>query len=234
MDDVLTGPKLDSIRQVETPEGVGLELRLAGPIPRVLAFALDWMIRTMGVAVLAIPLAFLGEAGMGLTLLVMFLAEWFYPVVFELFWDGSTPGKKALGLQVLTDDGTPVTWSSSILRNLLRFADFLPFGYQIGLISMSASEGSQRLGDLAAGTVVVYRDRAHKTHRLPSGPAERVPLPLDVREQRAIVDFAERADTWGTDRSEELASLIPALAGKTPKRRVERLMNMARWLTGQR
>lgn len=223
---------MDTVRSVETPEGVQLELRIAGPIARGLALGIDVMARGAVMGALAIPLSFLGESGMGILMICFFVLEWFYPVLFEIYFEGATPGKKALGLRVVRDDGTPVDWTASVLRNLLRFADGLPFGYQVGLASIMMSKDFKRLGDLAAGTVVIYADRVLPPAQLPAAKPRQVTVGLNPREQRAILDFAERAESWGPERSEELAGLLRPMVGST--QRVPRLLGMARYLMGER
>lgn len=223
---------MDTVRSVETPEGVQLELRVAGPVARGLALAIDILARGAVMTALSIPLAFLGEAGMGMLMICFFVLEWFYPVLFEIYFEGATPGKKAMGLRVVRDDGTPVDWTASILRNLLRFADGLPFGYQVGLASILMSKDFKRLGDMAAGTVVIYADRVLPPAKLPSVPPRQVTVGLNPREQRAILDYAERTEAWGPERAEELAALLSPMVGTN--RRVERLLGMARYLMGER
>jgi uncharacterized RDD family membrane protein YckC len=80
-------------------------------------------------------LAFLGQLGMGLGSLLLFAVSWWYMVLFEVLRQGRSPGKQWMGLRVIHDNGTPVGWSASLLRNLLRFVDLLPFGYAFGAIS---------------------------------------------------------------------------------------------------
>ena len=143
--------KLDTMRTVETPEGVELTLRVVGPAARSIAWFIDQLIRSTAYAFAAMIVSFLGEMGVGLLLIFIFVAEWFYPVLFEVLNYGSTPGKLVMGLSVVHDDGTPITWTASITRNLLRFADFLPFAYLIGIISMLISQDFKRLGDVVAG-----------------------------------------------------------------------------------
>ena len=104
---------LDTYREVVTPEGVGLHLPAAGPVPRALAWGIDLAIRLGIVLVMAMFLALLGKVGQGLHLIVMFLVFWAYPIVLESVWRGQTPGKKALGLRVVAIDGAPVGPSSS-------------------------------------------------------------------------------------------------------------------------
>ena len=78
-----------------------------------------------------------------------------YPIWFEVKRDGATPGKRVMGIRVVQRNGAPVGWGPSVLRNLLRTADFLPVGYGFGLLSILFSGSFRRLGDLAAGTVVI-------------------------------------------------------------------------------
>jgi uncharacterized RDD family membrane protein YckC len=229
---------LDTYRPVETPEGVEIGLRVAGPVPRLFAAAIDLAVRLGVYTILMIPVSFLGEGGIGLLFVAMFLMEWFYPVLFEVRRGGATPGKRRLGLLVLHRDGTPVGWMASIVRNLLRFADFLPAAYGFGIASMLIDRDFRRLGDLAAGTVVVHRDAEVAGYRVPTGPPLRPPVPLDLDEQRAVLDFAERLGTWSEARAAELAALAAPLTGIPPGARgvegVKSLLGIANWLLGRR
>ncbi len=225
---------LDTYRSVETPEGVELGLRVAGPAVRAYAWAIDTLIRLAVYVALAIPLAFLGQVGVGLYFLAIFLMEWFYPVYFEVTRGGATPGKRRLGLRVLHDDGTPVSWSSSIIRNLLRFADFLPAAYGFGLASMLVSRDFKRLGDLAAGTLVVHRIADELPVSVPEAPPARPPVPLAPTEQRAVLEFAARQKTWSEQRIAELATLARPLTGKTGYAGHAALLGIANWLLGRR
>ena len=130
---------LDTTRKVATPEGIELTLRLAGPVPRAMAWAVDLAIRAGIVfAVMSVALQF-GRAGWGVVLLTLFFVEWLLPAWLEAAWRGQTPGKRVMRLAVLNDDGTPVRWPAALTRNLLRAVDFLPFLYGVGLVSMLAS-----------------------------------------------------------------------------------------------
>src|SRR5580765_4443185 len=162
---------LDTTRRVATPEGIELTLHLAGPLPRAMAWALDVAIRAALLFALATVLGALGRSGWGLILLAWFFLEWLLPAVLEAKWRGQTPGKRALGLMVLNDDGSPVRWPAALTRNLLRAVDFLPLAYGFGLAAMLANRDFKRLGDLAAGTVVVYREEklAHNA-TIPQAP----------------------------------------------------------------
>jgi len=227
-------PRLDTIRSIETPEGVVLELPVAGPLPRALAWCLDMGLRGAVYTFFGGLLGAFGDTGMGLLLLLAFLLEWFYPVAFELLRSGQTPGKSVMGLAVVMADGTPVRPAASVLRNLLRFADFLPAGYLVGVLSMVVDPGFRRLGDLSAGTLVVHRRPPASPRGLPAAPPLAVPLALRPEEQRAIVAFAGRCPTWSEERQEELAEVLEPLAGRPPAQAVRRLHGMARWLQGER
>ena len=224
---------LDTRRIVETPEGVTLELAVAGPFVRAQAWIIDVVLRTLVTWLVAIPLTLLGRAGTGIFLLLLFLLTWAYPVVFEVFFGGATPGKRLFGLRVVHDDGTPVGLLASAVRNLVRAADFLPVGYALGLLCTVSRPDFKRIGDVAAGTVVVHEGSGPRRH--PSRPAAAVPppVPLSVAEQRALVEFAERRTALSADRARELADLLEPLAGEGD-RAVERLAGMAAWIEGRR
>jgi uncharacterized RDD family membrane protein YckC len=225
---------LDTLHTVETPEGVRLELRAAGPVPRALAYVLDALVRWTAYSVLAIVLGFaLKTLAPPLIVLLIFLGEWFYPVFFELGWNGQTIGKRAVGLRVVNDDGTPVTWASSMLRNLLLAADIVPGTFLAGLVSSLVTDGSRRLGDLAAGTLVIHTSgAATAAGETPAVATSEPPFPLELEEQRALVAFAERAPLLSAARADELAEIAaPLHTPGTPPR--ERLLAIAAGLLGR-
>ena len=207
---------LDTLRRVPTPEGFELTLRLAGPVPRALAYAIDLLLRIALFAIVSGTLGAFERAGQGLLLVFAFLLEWFYPVVLEVWWNGATPGKRAFGLAVLNDNGTPVTFGASLTRNLLRAIDFLPLLYAFGLVSMLLNRDFKRLGDLAAGTIVVYRDRPPARAEIPAARAIAPPVALNLAERRAVLDFAERYATLTEDRANEVAAHAEPLTGRAP------------------
>lgn len=225
---------LDTYREIETPEGVELHLRAAGPVARALAFSVDFSLRILVFLFLSIVLAFAGHFGGGVFLIAFFLLEWFYPVLFEVYWHGETPGKRLFDLRVLNDNGTPVTWGASLVRNLLRAVDFLPSFYGFGLVSMLINRDFKRLGDLAAGTVVAYQERAVRAAVMPDVPAAAPPIGLNLEEQRALITFAERAQRLTEVRAEELADLLAPVTGVHGMAGIQRLYRMANWLAGKR
>jgi uncharacterized RDD family membrane protein YckC len=224
---------LDTVQHVETPEGVDLALRAAGPMPRFFAWVIDIAVRAVLVFVLAIPLSAVGYGGNGVLLILIFGLEWFYPVVLEVLDAGRTPGKRALGLRVVRYDGTPLEWTSSVIRNLLRAADMVPLPHVAGLLSMVMTRGFRRLGDLAAGTIVIHDHPPESTGAGAAIQPFPPPFRLTVDEQRAVVGYAARTPKLSRARAIELANLAapPLEPGADP---VLRLQGIAAWLTGRR
>jgi uncharacterized RDD family membrane protein YckC len=226
---------LDTTRRVATPEGIELTLHLAGPVPRALAWAIDLALRAAVVLAAMTLASVLGTAGWGIALLTLFAVEWLAPAWFEVLWHGQTPGKRAMGIAVVNDDGTPVRWGAALTRNLLRAVDFLPFLYGFGLLAMLASRDFKRLGDLAAGTVVVYAPGRSRPRALPEAPAQRPPFPLTLEEQRVVLDLAERSASLTQERMEELAELPTPLIGRaTGAAAAARLLGIANHIAGRR
>ena len=219
---------IDTLRVHETPEGVDLELRVAGPVVRAAALAIDSLIR-FALYLALIPLLALSGLGVGLALLGLFLLEWFYPVFFELR-TGATPGKRAMGLAVLHDDGTPVGAAASLIRNLLRVADFLPLFYAVGLVSCLVDRDFRRLGDLAAGTVVVHREPPYRPQAIPDCPARPLPVDFNSQTQQAVLAFAERSPHLAAGRRAELAEVLVGHLGQRGEEAVESVLSYANWL----
>lgn len=207
---------IDTLYNVEVPEGVDLTLRLAGPVARGLAYAADVAIRWTVYGASAVPLsALLGDVGAGFWFAMAALGEVVYPVAFEVLGGGQTLGKRWLGIRVVHADGTQVRWQASLVRNLLLFADFLPGTYLFALVSMLASRRFERLGDHAAGTLVVYAEpRLAVALAAPaSGAVAAAPpaIPLGLDEQAALLAFGARSAAFSPARREELARLATPL-----------------------
>ena len=150
---------------IETPENVVLTYQLAGPTVRMLAYLFDVLLRSIvmaGLSIASIPfLAILPGTTAGLLLVAWFALEWGYHAVCEGFFKGKTIGKYVLGLRVIHQEGHPITFWPALLRNVVRVADGLPYLFSgVGFVSMLLTRRFQRLGDLAARTVVVTERRA--------------------------------------------------------------------------
>jgi len=154
---------------IATPEGVEVELTLAGIGSRFIAGTIDLSIQLIVLGALALVLQPAGDAGYALFTTLFFGVIFFYDVLFEVLGGGRTPGKRLTGLRVVRSGGRPITLVRSALRNILRIVDILPLLYAVGMTSIFVTRRNQRLGDLAAGTHVV-RDR-HGDRTRPGPPA---------------------------------------------------------------
>ncbi|HEY2558944.1 MAG TPA: RDD family protein [Caldimonas sp.] len=229
--------RLDTRYAAETPEGIALWLRPAGLVPRFYAYFVDLLIRLVVFAVGSVLLARFGSFGGGLAMLLLFLLEWLYPVMFELAPGAATPGKRMVGLAVVMDTGLPVTPAASLIRNLLRAADFLPSLYAFGALAMLWRHDFKRLGDLAAGTLVVHLAQPRPPRSVPPPAPARAPaVPLTASAQAAIVAWAGRVARLTEARADELAEIaVPVVAPRAMHGdRVAALVGVAHWLLGRR
>jgi uncharacterized RDD family membrane protein YckC len=147
---------------VLTPEAVDIRYDLAGIGSRFLAQVLDSTIIVCSFILIVLATLGIGVISSGLSsaaviflLTATFLLIWGYYLAFEAFWNGQTPGKRVVGIRVVKDSGLPLGFLDSVIRNLVRIIDWLPFFYGIGLLVMFVSPRPRRLGDYAAGTVVI-------------------------------------------------------------------------------
>jgi uncharacterized RDD family membrane protein YckC len=180
-----------------------------------------------------IPLSLFGVGGNGLAMLLLFALMWAYWVVCEVWLDGQTLGKRALGLRVVNADGTPITWLPSVVRNLLRVVDVLPGVYGVGLASTLIDPYGRRLGDVVAGTMVIHAADPPAGQQVPAVAAVPLPLVLAADEQAALVEFAERSGQLTLQRQEELANLLTPLTARTDTAAVRQLVAHANWLLGR-
>jgi uncharacterized RDD family membrane protein YckC len=228
---------LDTVVAAETPEGIVLELHPAGLPARFYAFLLDWLIRLAILYGCAIVARFMGGIGVAFWIVLLFLLEWFYPIAFELGRSGATPGKKTFGLKVVMDNGLPITPAASFTRNLLRAADFLPFGYGFAIVSMLLRRDCKRLGDIAAATLVVHQPHAAPRITLQKVEPVAPVRALAPRDQAALVALAARAPTLTGERLDELAGLAASVSGDQGHAGgavTHRVLGVAQWLMGRR
>jgi len=180
-----------------------------------------------------------GNVAIGLMLIGWFVIYWFYYVFFEAGKRNATPGKRAMGLRVARTSGAPPNLMQIVVRNFLRFVDLMPFfvtsfvpSYAIGLTACVFTRNFQRIGDLAANTVVLYNDRETPQVALrldqitPLAPA----IPLTREEQLSITNFLERIPDWSGDRRREMADIMEPLTGATGEEGVRRLLGIGLWI----
>jgi uncharacterized RDD family membrane protein YckC len=218
---------IDTTTEIETPEHIRFQHRIAGPTRRAVAYVIDAIIR-YGFFVIVALLALMGglfapdelsSASQGVILVTLFVVEWLYYVLFEAIMNGRSPGKALLRLRVVGVDGRPLQLSDSLLRNLLRAADWLPLLYALGFFVMSRDHRFRRFGDMVAGTMVVIEDR----HQM-EAPVQIYPppsevelrwfperLPLSTEDIDAIELLLRRLPQLGAARADELAELVAPL-----------------------
>lgn len=227
---------IDTIITAETPEGIAIAIRPAGFAVRCTAFLVDALIRTALVLGLATVLGAGGHFGTGPIFIVVFVANWLYPVIFELMPGAATPGKRIMGLQVMMANGLPITPAGCLIRNLMRAVDLLPLMYAFAIVLILLRRDARRLGDLAGGTLVTYRNEIVPAGAFGPGDPMPPPVALSIRQQAAIAAFAWRAGRLTPQRAEEIAELATGLAppGAADAPMTPRLIGIARWLHGQR
>jgi uncharacterized RDD family membrane protein YckC len=216
---------MDRIYTIRTPEMVAFEFRVAGLGSRFLAWTIDVVVLAAAITGLVLfvtiagcigglfgvfsiaPGQVAGEVGLALTIVAFFAVYYGYFMFFEWLWSGRTPGKRSLGLRVMQDNGTRIAPFQAIVRNLLRIFDSMAPLYTVGVAVAAATERTQRLGDLVAGTLVVRDDRQTKVPKAKGLAAERqiafaddpalarrLARRLTNAERELLIDAARRAD----------------------------------------
>ena len=220
-----TNREINGHLSVETPEQIGISYSIAGIGSRFYAAFID--------IALLIPLMFIGvyvtrraqldldekfgnwlEAITGIAIFALF---WGYYMAFEITTNGQSPGKRALGLRVIKAHGYPISFSDSAIRNLVRIIDFLPFFYGAGLVAMLFNKNWQRLGDLAAGTLVVKDDAVASPNPVDTPKLQKStfvysdwiqPAQVTDAELAAIREFLSRRTSLPKPRRSKLAYAI--------------------------
>lgn len=207
---------------IATPEGVELELALAGLGSRMVAGSVDLILKVLLIAAMAIALLVaVGGAFASAAFTAAAFALYFgYDIAFEVLAGGRTPGKRASGLRVVAESGDPVGLRRSVIRNVVRVIDGPGTGYVLGSVVILLSARSQRLGDLAAGTLVIRERRAadRLAHGTPAPPAPAGAFDVSavtVAELATVRRFLERrVDLDGSARQGLAAQLAARLRPK--------------------
>ena len=190
--------EIDDRITIATPEGVDLELTLAGVGSRFVSALVDFTLQIVLLVGVSGVGAAVGAFGSGygsvVVLLTSFLVFAAYDVLFEVFASGRTPGKRLNGLRVVRVDGSPVTFFTSAVRNVLRLVDILPGLYLVGIVTILVTRQNQRLGDVAAGTLVVRERTGQPSLR-------QLPTPQPVPSTNAWDVTAVSADELAAVRS---------------------------------
>lgn len=230
--------------RIATAESVELDFELAGPGSRFLALLVDTLISAAMIllAIIAILVTVsaawgkipdaVASIGASLSIISSFLIRWGYFLFFETRLSGQTPGKRLLGLRVIRDDGLPIGLRRSLIRNLLRVVDMLPPPlYLVGGISVLATRRGQRLGDIAAGTIVI-RERFRKARKEGAGSGRAAGWVAKLEQglsQYAVVVPSGTIDIRRIALIEEYFKRLPALG---PEGRFDLSWRIARPLLG--
>lgn len=234
----------ERIVTIETPEHVELHFKLAGIGTRMIAFLIDRLIQlgvilALGILTILVmvmlqtiapwlaPIAGLQKvagqwilAAAILTYGVVFIA---YFILFEYIWSGATPGKRTQEIRVIRADGRPISLFDSAVRNILRFFDLLMEVYPLGLVVMFIDSRNRRLGDLAAGTLVVEESSIKRLEDL-DGSAEssgrddetrKIVAEMTAEEYRLVSRFLARRDALDPAARSDLALEIYSRIFKT-------------------
>ncbi len=229
-------PQLDSTISVVTPENISFDYRVAGPFQRLPAYLLDLMLAAVLFLFIQIGLSLtLGWLGSGLatgaSLIIWFAIFWFYGGIFETWMNGQTPGKRLMGLRVLTVDGTPINGMQAVMRNVLRLADSMPLlslevlqipvpvyvipTFVLGVAVMAVNRRYQRLGDIVCGTLVVVEEpswRLSGVAKIDDSRAAQLAefIPPNFRVSRtlarALASYVDRRRFLSRERRSEIAS----------------------------
>jgi len=225
-------PEPDRDLVVATPERVSFDYQVAGLGTRTIAQVLDLLI-VFGILIavyfVAIAALVVGTDAATLIFLIgSFVVIFGYFWVSEALWSGQTVGKKALRLRAVGDRGEPLTFAQAGIRNIVRIVDFLPYGYGVGLVVLFANGKGKRLGDLAAGTVVVKDSDRVYLWQLPgarpttgyaaASPAELTLRRLDPELRRFVSSYARRRPELTLEVRAQLASQVqPSLRSAAPE-----------------
>lgn len=196
---------------IDTPEQTSLEYPIAGLGSRFLAILADTAIQiVLGILILIVGtiigagVAVFGDVQkqwiVAIVIILIFLLNSGYFALFEIFWNGQTPGKRYAQLRVIKDDGRPIGAYEAIVRNALRVVDMLPAMYGIGLLSIFVSRQNKRLGDFVAGTVVVHEKTLEGVRPYAETKIDETLPPIDVsqvtlEEVQLIETFLNRRDS---------------------------------------
>jgi uncharacterized RDD family membrane protein YckC len=219
---------------IQTPEYVGFQYILAGLGSRATAFLLDTAIRLLFLLVIFVVIMLLSRSLtsldptgivsslsknwiMALGVMAYGIIDLGYFLLFEALWNGQTPGKRQQRLRVIRMDGSPIGWLGSAIRNVLRAVDILAGVYPIGFVVMFMSRNSQRIGDFAAGTVVIVeRGRGIPKERVAHQQTdvekrediEAYISTLEAKQYQVLRSFLERREEMDQDHRQQLARLL--------------------------
>lgn len=243
---------MDRDIDVRTPESVEFRYELAGLGSRCIAMVLDTIAQVVVLLLIFWGIFSLASGagpsissasddkwatsiGIAIVVAIVFVVFYGYFILFEIFWNGQTPGKKLLGIRVVRDGGYPIDFGASFLRNVIRIGEQALFFYGVSAIVTLTSSENKRIGDYAAGTIVIREAKSATTAeflRATFADAPASSVVLSAQERQVVREFLERRDAFSWDRRRELAERLaarfrprvgPDLAGLYDEQLLERL-----------
>lgn len=233
--------ELEDRLTIATAEGVELRLVLAGAASRIIAGSLDLVVEIVLLALLALAIFGLVGGGVATALfaIAVFVVAYLYNVLFEVLASGRTPGKRVSHLRVVRQQGSPVDLLASAIRNLVRLVDILPAVYLVGISSILITRQNQRLGDLAADTLVIREAPAERGKPVIASEESSRTLETDgwdvsavsIEELAAVRRFLQRRESLDSGSRRELAhrleqGLRPKVAGVPRGLEAERFLEV--------
>lgn len=211
---------MDRSISVRTPESVAFSYELAGLGSRFLALAIDLLLQTIVAAIIffsaaylesrlhpAVSAKWLNSFGIAIVIVTTFAIFFGYFIIFEALRDGRTPGKQIMRVRVVRDGGYAVDFGSALIRNLIRILEMALGFYAISAVAALASPENKRLGDMAAGTIVVREGRAQSLVQIQEASDASAPL-LEPHMQAIVDRFVARRDSLARDARMTLAMRI--------------------------
>ncbi len=235
---MISATQLDTTIEIVTPENISFRYEIVGPFRRLPAFALDLSIRFIAIFITFFIISLLGfvvgPGAFAILLIAWFVLEWFYGALFETYFNGQTPGKRIMGIRVVSTSGHPITGLQAVMRNILRGVDMMPLvpatildqdviylvvpTFFLGFISQTLNSRFQRIGDIVCGTMVVVDERRRRrtfTNELDPQHMqilESIPGSFVVNQQlqRALATYVERRGRMALPRRREIARHLAA------------------------
>ena len=216
--------QLDTAIRIVTPENIAFSYQLASLSRRAMAYIIDMMVLGLILLLIYILMMFLvaffhfpeGFA-IGVLLVSFFILYWFLGAFFETVWNGQTPGKRLIGIRVLSVEGQPINSFQAVIRNIMRFADLQPGACGgIAFIVMLCNKRFQRFGDLVCGTMVIVDENTYGRHELVRFKhpdvfkvAEQIPpLALPSETLKALALYVHRRKAVSPRRREHIAAVL--------------------------
>lgn len=195
-----------NVYHVKTPENVTLEFELAGIGSRGVAAIIDTLVQNVIIVLIMIIILLINRDGylnlwyarentfyVVMALLLVFVVQFGYFLLFEYFSKGSTLGKKIVGLKVIMANGEPISFTAALVRNLLRIGDMLPGIYGVGIFSVFLSRRYMRVGDMAANTIVIkIKNRKTDFSTIRNSNTEQPVIFLSPKEEALLMEYGER------------------------------------------